>query len=74
MTYSDIRIMLSLKQPETQTSGVSNLKCLCMMHIYEMAAIFRFFHNGQLQYSVSVNTCKTRELNVGGVCNLNFSI
>ena len=44
-----------------------------MMHIYEMVAIFQFFHNDQCKYSISVDTWKTRDPNFGGgVGNLKF--
>ena len=45
--------------------GIGSLKFFRMMCIYEMAVIFWFFHNGRCQYSVSVNTWKTRNPNFG---------
>ena len=53
--------------------GVSNLKFFHMININEMRAIFQFFHNGQLWYSISVDTQKTGDPNFGGgVSNLKF--
>ena len=45
---------------------LSNLKFFCMMHIYKMVAILQFFHNGLCQYSVSIDTQKTGDPNIGG--------
>ena len=71
MVETDILFLLTLRKIETQTlgRGVSNLKFL--QNIYKMAAIFQFFHNGQYQYSVSINTWKTRNLNFGGGVSVN---
>ena len=45
------------------------------MHIYEMAAIFWYFYNGQHWYSISVDTQKTGDPNSWGeVVIWNFSI
>ena len=62
-------------KPETQTlvggRGVSNLTFFYTMHIYEIAAIVLIFHNCQHQYSISINTQKTRDpTGGGGVSNL----
>ena len=43
-----------------------------MMHIYELMAIFQFFHNGQCGYSISADTWKTGDPNFGGVSHLKF--
>ena len=43
-----------------------------MNDIYEMMAIFQFFHNGWCWYSISINTQKTGDPNFGGVGNLKF--
>ena len=39
-----------------------------------MVAIFQFFHNGQCQYSIYVDTRKTWDPNFGGSVISNFSI
>ena len=41
-----------------------------MIDIYEIVAIFQFFHNGQCWYSVFVDTQKTGDPNFGGVSTL----
>ena len=47
MADIDIPFPLTLGKPETQFLGeASNLKFFHMIDIYEMAAIFQFFHNG----------------------------
>ena len=43
--------------------GIGNLKSFYTMNIYEMAAIFWFFHNGWCWYSVSIVTQKIRDKN-----------
>ena len=54
ITNANIPFPLTLRKPEIQTlDGVGNLKFFCMMHIYEMAAISHFFHNGWHWYSIS---------------------
>ena len=47
MADSNILYLLTIRKPETQTLGVSNLKFFHTINIYEMVAIFQFFHNGQ---------------------------
>ena len=48
MADADILFLLTLRKLETQTLGeVGNLKFFCTIDIYEMVAIFQFFHNGQ---------------------------
>ena len=48
MAKADILFLLTLRKMETQTfEGVSNLKFISTIDIYEMAIIFHFFHNGQ---------------------------
>ena len=70
---ADISFPLILRKLETQTLwGVSNLKFFHMINIYEMVAIFQFFHNGQCWYSISVDTWKTGDPNFGGVLNFKF--
>ena len=47
MADTDIRFLLTFGILEAQTLGeVSNLKFFCMIDIYEMVAIFQYFHNG----------------------------
>ena len=47
MADIDIPFLLTLGKLEAQTLGeVSNLKFFCMIDIYEMVAIFQYFHNG----------------------------
>ena len=74
MADTDIPFPLTLRKPETQTWGgggmVGNLKFFHTKHIYKMVAIFQLFHNCQHQYSVFVNTQKTRDPHFGGVSNL----
>ena len=49
------------------------MKFFHTMHTYKMESIFHFFHNGQDQYSISVDTQKTRDSNLGGgVSTLKF--
>ena len=76
MANANISFPLTLRKPETQTlQRVSNLNFFHMINIYEMAAIFQFFHNDQCWYSISVNTQKTEDPNFeggGGVGNLKF--
>ena len=43
MANADIPFPLTLREPETQTLGVSNLKFFCTIDIYKMVAIFQFF-------------------------------
>ena len=49
MADSDIPFLLTPGKPDTQTlgggGGVGNLKIFQMINIYEMVAIFQFFHN-----------------------------
>ena len=49
MANADIPFLLTLRKPETQTlgGGVGKLKFFHTINIYEMAAIFQFFHNSQ---------------------------
>ena len=48
MADTDIPFLSTLGKLEAQTWGgvVRNLKFFHMINIYEMAAIFQFFHNG----------------------------
>ena len=55
-------VSIDTQKPETQTlEGVSNLKFLHMIDIYEIVAIFQFFHNGWHLYSV--DTQRTGDTN-----------
>ena len=73
MADTDIPFLSTLRKPETQTLGVSNLKIFHTIIIYKMVAIFLFFHNGWHWYSISIDTWKTRDPSFGGgVSNLKF--
>ena len=51
MANADIPCLLTLRKPEIQTLGGSVIWIfLHTTHIYKMATIFQFFHNGQHQY------------------------
>ena len=52
--------------------GVGNLKFFHMIDIYEMAAIFQFFHNGQHWYSF--DTQRTGDINFPFIQFSKFSI
>ena len=46
MANADIPFVLTLGKAETQTlGGIGILKCFHTTDIYEMVAIFQFFHN-----------------------------
>ena len=57
MSDTDILFLPTLGKPETQTfGGVGYLKFFCMMHIYEMAASFRFCHNADIPHQIKLET------------------
>ena len=60
------------KTGDRNFEGVGNWKFFRMIDIYEMVAIFWFFHNGQHWYSVSIDTQKTGNPNFEGVSNMKF--
>ena len=62
------------KARDPNFEGVINLKFFHMINIYEVVAIFQFFHNGQHWYSISVDTWKTGDPIFGGSVIWNFSV
>ena len=48
MANADIPLLSTLRKPNF--GGVSNLKFFHRIDIYEMVAIFQFFHTGQCRY------------------------
>ena len=63
----------TLGKPETQTLGESVIGSFTLGCIFgELSAIFPIFHNGQHQFSISMDTQKAGDPNFRGVGNWEF--
>ena len=61
MADTNFPFLSTLEKPETQTlGGVGNCDFCSRTHFWGVRGTFLIFHNGQHQFSISINTSKNR--------------